>query len=157
MSPPHIRRATLADLEPVAALFDLYRQFYDQSADREAARRFIRDRLACADAVIFVAELDGVAVGFTQLYPLFSSIAVGREWLLNDLYVAPVARRLGVGRALLEAARQHAIETGALRLELATAVTNIEAQRLYESLGYEREEGFVRYSLRIHGDVGDKS
>jgi len=49
--------------------------------------------------VVFLA-LDGDAgraTGFTQLYPLFSSVAARRKWLLNDLLVAPELRLKGYG------------------------------------------------------------
>jgi ribosomal protein S18 acetylase RimI-like enzyme len=100
---------------------------------------------------VFVAERDGRAVGFVQLYPLFSSTAPRprRLWLLNDLYVAPEARGGGVGRALLERARGLAEETGAAGIELVTAATNTVAQGLYESVGYRRDEQFLRFELGL--------
>jgi GNAT superfamily N-acetyltransferase len=90
-------------------------------------------------------------VGFVQLYPLFSSTAPRprRLWLLNDLYVAPEARGGGTGRALMARARRLAEETDAGGLELATARGNLGAQRLYESLGYRRDDGFFRYELGL--------
>jgi ribosomal protein S18 acetylase RimI-like enzyme len=86
-----------------------------------------------------------------QLYPLFSSTAARprRLWLLNDLYVAPEARGSGVARSLMQRARQLAEETDAVGLELATAHTNVAAQRLYESLGWRRDEKFPRYELAL--------
>ena len=109
-----IRTAVAADLDAVAPLFDAYRQFYGQPADPARARAFIGERLRRGDAVILLALRDGTAAGFAQLYPLFSSVRTGRIWQLNDLYVAPSARRHGVGRALLAAARDHAAASGAL-------------------------------------------
>lgn len=148
--PVTVRRAAPADLDLVAPLFDAYRQFYEQPPDAELARRFIGDRLAAGDSVIFVAlDADGAAVGFTQLYPSFSSVSARRIWALNDLFVAPSARRGGAGRALMEAARRHAVETGARRLTLSTAHTNTTAQRLYEALGYVREGRFRQYDLEL--------
>ena len=127
-----VRRATPEDVPAVAPLFDAYRVFYGQEPDPELAGRFLRERLERAESVVFLA-LDGEAgrvTGFTQLYPLFSSVAARRKWLLNDLFVAPEARVRGVGGALLETARRFAAETGAKGLELATAPDNIAAQRL---------------------------
>ena len=144
-----VRLATPADLDAVAILFDGYRQFYGQPPDAGIARAFMAERLAGTDAVVLVAEASGVAVGFVQLYPLFSSVAARLIWLLNDLFVSPEARRSGVARALLGAAARHAVETGAARLELATAHTNTAAQRLYESAGYVRDEGFARYRREV--------
>jgi GNAT superfamily N-acetyltransferase len=101
--------------------------------------------------VVFLAERDGRPVGFVQLYPVFSSTAARprRLWLLNDLFVLPDARGGGVARALMQRARRLAEETDAVGLELATAHTNLAAQRLYESLGWRRDEKFPRYELTL--------
>src|SRR6266851_4244256 len=98
-------RAGLDDLEALAPLFDGYRRFYRQPSDPQAARAFLAERLKRNESVIFVAVLDGGIVGFTQLYPLFSSVSMKRLWLLNDLFVAPEARRTGAGRGLDEGRR----------------------------------------------------
>jgi ribosomal protein S18 acetylase RimI-like enzyme len=145
------RRATAADLEQVAGLFDGYRQFYRKPSALAAARAFLAERFARDDAVIFVATLRGDPrlVGFTQLYPVPSSVSLGRAWILNDLFVATDARGHGVGEALLERARRHGDETGALYLELATERTNTTAQRLYERLGWVRDRTFHHYELDL--------
>ncbi|WP_019140588.1 GNAT family N-acetyltransferase [Noviherbaspirillum massiliense] len=145
----HTRQAVLNDLDALAPLFDGYRQFYGQAPDLELARAFLHERLALMESVILLAEDDRHnALGFTQLYPSFSSVRARCIWILNDLFVAPHARAKGVGRALLEAARRHAIATGAIRLELSTAHDN-PARSLYESLGYERDTAFCHYSLAL--------
>ena len=146
-----VRRAGLADVDAVAPLFDAYRQFYHRPADLPGARAFLAERLAQEESVIFLAESGGRPVGFVQLYPVFSSTAArpGRLWLLNDLYVAPDARAGGVGQALVRRARALAEETGACGLELVTARTNAAAQRLYEALGWHRDDEFLRYELGL--------
>jgi GNAT superfamily N-acetyltransferase len=146
-----VRQAGPADVGAVVPLFDAYRQFYQQPSDPALARAFIAERLARSESVIFLAERDGQAVGFVQLYPLFSSTAArpGRLWLLNDLFVSPSARGGGVARALMDRARRLGEDTGAVGLELATARTNATAQRLYESLGWRQDELFVRYELEL--------
>jgi GNAT superfamily N-acetyltransferase len=136
-----IRRAEAADLDAVARLFDLYRQFYEQPADAEAALRFIRTRLIEGDSHIFLAEADGAPCGFAQLYPLLSSVDMARAWLLNDLYVDEPARRRGVGRALLDHARDFAHADGAVWITLETGAGNKTAQSLYESAGWRRGSG----------------
>src|SRR5689334_3098393 len=99
-----IRQATIADLDALAPLVDGYRQFYKQPSDPDAARRFLADRFHHRQSVIFLAAVDGKAAGFTQLYPSFSSISMARTFILNDLFVTPEARGLGVGKGLLKAA-----------------------------------------------------
>lgn len=138
-------RAELDDLEALVPLFDGYRRFYRQPSDPPGARAFLGERLKRNESVIFVAVVDGTAVGFTQLYPVFSSVSMKRLWLLNDLFVAPEARRAGAGRALLERAERWAKETGAKGLTLSTEVTNGIAQRAYEAAGWTKDEEFVHY------------
>jgi GNAT superfamily N-acetyltransferase len=140
-------RAAASDLDEIVPLFDSYRQFYGKESDHAAARAFLAERIAHDECVIFLARAPDEAVGFTLLYPAFSSVSLRRLWLLNDLFVRSDVRRGGVGRALLQRARQHAIETGAKGLVLSTAVTNTPAQSLYESCGWRREVEFFQYHL----------
>jgi ribosomal protein S18 acetylase RimI-like enzyme len=149
--PPVISRATLADLDTLAGLFDAYRVFYRQPSDTACARAFIEERLRRDESVIFLARASegDKALGFTQLYPAFSSVSAGRIWILNDLFVTATARQHGVARALMARARAFAAETHALRLVLETAADNRPAQALYESLGYVAETGTRHYSLAL--------
>lgn len=145
-----ITRATLADLDALAPLFDGYRVFYGKPSDPSKANEFLHERLANGESVVFLArDADGGALGFTQLYPSFSSVSARRLWILNDLFVSAHARRRGVAKALLQRAREHGIETGVVRLVLQTARDNAQAQALYESLGWLREEGMYEYTLEL--------
>lgn len=145
-----IIRANLTHLDQIAPLFDGYRVYYGQVSDMESAKKFIHQRIVLQDSVILMAVEDDNAVGFTQLYPMFSSVSMGRVWILNDLFVNPNARKQGVGRFLLEQAQQFGIDHGALRLQLSTERTNTSAQSLYESLGWQRDEAFYHYSLSLN-------
>jgi len=145
---PSIRRAGPDDVQDIAPLFDAYRQFYEQSPNLGSAARFLHDRLERDESVVFVAEQAGKAVGFVQLYPLFSSVSLGRIYLLNDLFVAPEARGVGVGAALLETSRCFGEAERAHYLELSTAVDN-PAQRLYEACGWQRDREFLFYELSL--------
>jgi len=139
-----------ADLPQLVPLFDAYRQFYRQPSDPARAERFLRERLERGESVIFLARQEGECAGFVQLYPSFWSVAACRSWILNDLYVAPRWRGQGLGRALLERARAHAEATGAGGMSLATERDNHTAQRLYEALGWIRDEEFFHYELELH-------
>ena len=135
-----IRRATPADLDVVAALFDAYRRFYGQPGDVPRAHAFLAERIGRDESVVLLAEDAGTTLGFTQLYPLFSSVRTGRSWLLNDLYVAEDARRRGVGRALLDAAATFARDDGAAGLMLETSRDNAPARALYRDAGWHEDE-----------------
>jgi len=145
-----VRVATAADASRIAPLFDAYRRFYGLASDRSLAQRYLAERLALGESVVLVAEAaDGTALGFVQMYPTFSSLRAARTFVLYDLYVVPAARRGGVARRLMEAAVTQARAAGAVALTLQTARTNDAAQRLYESLGWQRDEDFTEYALTI--------
>jgi GNAT superfamily N-acetyltransferase len=139
-------QAHFEHLEEVSTLFDQYRVFYKQPSDLEAARAFIKERFQKNDSTVFAACDDGMIVGYTQLFPSFSSVSMKRVWILNDLFVQEAHRKKGVAKLLMIAAENFARETGAVRIILSTQVSNIAAQWLYESLGYAELEGWVQLS-----------
>jgi ribosomal protein S18 acetylase RimI-like enzyme len=136
--------ATFDHLPQLAPLFDDYRVFYGQPSDVEAARAFLDERFTLGESVVFMAMLgagsETRAVGFTQLYPLFSSVSLRRTWILNDLYVQADVRGQRIGERLIDRAVQLAKESGAKGIQLETAHTNTSGQKLYERLGFERED-----------------
>jgi ribosomal protein S18 acetylase RimI-like enzyme len=141
--------ADSSSIPELANLFDQYRIFYEQETDIKGAIAFLNSRFKNKDSVIFIASENSGIVGFAQLYPSFSSVGMERIWILNDLFVSSNSRRQSIAKKLMEAARKHAEETGALRVELATQVSNTLAQKLYASLGYSKNESFYHYSLPI--------
>ena len=148
-----IRLAATEDAARIAPLFDAYRQFYEQPADRAGALAYVHARLAHGESVILLAEdtATGQAVGFCQLYPSFCSVIAAPIYVLYDLFVAPAARKSGAGRALLQQAEAHARAGGFARMDLTTARTNLPAQALYASLGWERDEVFLTYNRHLGG------
>ena len=87
--------------------------------------------------------------GFVQLYPSFCSVTAIPILILYDLYVDHSQRSKGIGRLLMDGARDFAKENGFRRLELSTAKDNQIGQSLYESLGYELDQEFLHYSLDV--------
>lgn len=142
-----IARAGTADLGELLPLFAGYLRFYEKPVDDERTAAFLRARLSGGDSVVLLARQGGLAVGFVQLYPSFASLALARSWILNDLFVSPQARGLGVGRALMLAAHRLARDTGSAELFLQTARDNTAAQALYGSLGWVRDDAFLVYTL----------
>lgn len=149
MSGVTIRQAVLADLDALAGLFDAYRRFYGCESDIAAAREFLLARFNHGESVLFLAHENDVLIGFTQLYPSFSSISLARVLILNDLFVVPSARKKGVGRDLLAAATGFAKTIGAVRLSLSTAKINKAAQSLYETCGWKQEDEFLSYNFTV--------
>ena len=148
-----VHRASANDLPELARLFDGYRQFYGQPADLERARLFIEQRIAGGDSTLFLARADGEALGLAQMFPSFSSVRMGRLWILNDLYVDPAGRQRGVGRALLAACVEHGRQSGAVGLQLETQRTNTVAQALYTEQGWEIDDEFCTYHYPLDGDA----
>ena len=144
-----VRQATVQDLHLIVLLFDAYRQFYRVASDPEGARRFLLERFEHSDSIIFVAFDHAVAIGFAQLYPSFSSLAMARIFVLNDLFVSPDARGRGAGTALLTAAAEYGRAVGAMRLVLSTETTNATAQSVYEKSGWVRDDQFCVYRLQL--------
>jgi len=138
-----IKQINSTELHLVADLFDKYRVFYKQPPDIILARNFIRERLINNQSIIFVAleQLDDtqLPVGFTQLYPMYSSVRAIKNWILNDLYVDLAHRRKGIAEKLILTAMQFAKEDNAKFVQLETAIDNNSAQSLYESMGFIKQ------------------
>ena len=149
-SPCHCRIATIDDLDSLVKLFDQYRQFYECAPDPVAARAWLDTNLRLGRSIIFVAETNAGIQGFTQLYPALCSVELVNYFILYDLYVCDRARRGGIGRALMEAARHWATGQGAARIDLETARSNTAGQQLYKGLNYQLDEVFIKFSLEIN-------
>ncbi len=142
-----IFQATMNELEDVAVLFDEYRQFYGIESDLSGAKAFLQLRIALKESIIFIAVENDKAVGFAQLYPTFSSIALQRAYILNDIYVTEDARGLGVGKALMEKVFQYCEQQYARYVTLQTATDNVNARKLYENLHMKQDHycNYVKY------------
>lgn len=146
MSDVTISRATAGDIDDLVPLVELYRAFYKQPAN-DKTHQYVTDRVVNEQAVVFMARKGGKAVGFTMIYPTFSTVALAEIWLLNDLYVDESARGHGVATKLMETAEQAARDAGAARIWLRTANDNTAAQALYEGRGWAQDLVFRRYDL----------
>lgn len=145
-----VRSASMADIGELTRLFDRYRMFYEQPGDLDLARSFLTERIEKNESKIYVGDNgDGTCCGFTQLFRSFSSVSARPIWILNDLYVDKSARRKGVGRMLMNKARDFATKTAAKGILLETGKTNVYAQALYESLGYRRNGESCFYFLDL--------
>jgi GNAT superfamily N-acetyltransferase len=140
-----VRQAVFADLDALAALFDGYRSFQGQHSDLAAARAFLGERFEHGQSVVFIAEWDSRPVGFAQLYPSFSSVALARAFILNDLFVSEAGRRRGVASALLEAVERYAWALGAARVTLNVARENHSGQALYRARGWKQDETYYMF------------
>lgn len=135
-----IQRAQEVHLDDLAQLFDAYRVFYKKESDLAGAKLFLSDRMQQKESVIFVALLDKEVVGFTQLYPLFSSTNMAALWLLNDLYVAKEHRGKHISKGLIKAAQEHCKITKANGISLETEKNNVPGNALYPKMGFALDQ-----------------
>jgi GNAT superfamily N-acetyltransferase len=130
------------DLEELAALFGAYRAFFAGRLEIAKSRRFLEERFAAGDSVVFLARAGSGAAGFIQLYPLWSSWYCRRIWFLSDLYVTESTRNRGIGRRLVERAISYADDTNAssIMVELPHREPHLEA--FYANLGFHKDAVF---------------
>jgi GNAT superfamily N-acetyltransferase len=120
----------LAFIGELAAYERLAHAAVATAADIEAALFCDHPKAFCD-----LAEIEGEAVGFALWFYNFSTF-VGRHGIyLEDLYVRPQARGVGIGRALLRRLAQRCVEEGLGRLEWAVLDWNTPAIAFYDSLG----------------------
>jgi GNAT superfamily N-acetyltransferase len=86
-------------------------------------------------AQVLMAQADGVAQGFALFFHNFSTFEGRPGIYLEDLYVRPAARGLGLGKALLAHLAALAVERGCARLEWSVLDWNAPSIAFYESLG----------------------
>lgn len=139
-----VTQQTMGDVVP---LFNAYREFYGQSSDLQQAEQFIQERVMGAESIIFLAYLEEEPVGFAQLFPVFSSVAMKRAFLLNDLFVGKQARKQGVAQALMEQCYSYCQQEDARYMMLETARDNVQAQKLYEKMGMTIDDTVYYYSI----------
>ncbi len=142
-----IKEATVKDSEKIGEVFDLYRQFYKKNPDKIISIEYIKQRLTNKESTIFFVEEDNVCIGIVQLYVTFDSLELSKKIILYDLFVRPEYRKKGIGAMLMDASKDFAKNNDISGIELSTAISNGTAQRLYESLGYERDNEFYNYYL----------
>ncbi len=148
------KQITLAEADLAVNLFNQYRIFYKQYSDIGMAKAFIEARLQHNESIIFVAvNAQGNPVGFTQLYPTYSSARMTKNWILNDLFVDDENRNQGIGKGLIKTAMNFAKTQGATFVQLETAFDNFTAQSLYEAIGFKKQavdEEFLLYKISLN-------
>lgn len=142
------RHASLDDAAAIAPLLDKYREFYGEASDLTRSTAFIQQRFYLGESIIIVALVNNEIIGFTQLFPSFSSVTLERLWILNDLYVEASKRR-AVGLALLNAAKTFAQTTGAKQLFIEGADDNPKARNLYTRFGFIENTAYHYYHLPL--------
>ncbi|MDC0194947.1 GNAT family N-acetyltransferase [Alphaproteobacteria bacterium] len=144
-----IIQANKNHIKELSVLFDKYRQFYQYNKNLIKAQNYINERIQNNESTIFICLYDKKIVGFVQLYETFDSLNLNKKLILYDLYVLKKYRKLGIGTKLLNKTKSFAINNSFERIELSTAMDNYNAQRLYESLDYLRDNEYYSYELEV--------
>ncbi len=144
-----IRPATERDLPEVLAFIRelavyerLEREFVATQADLASALFGPRPY-----AEVIFACLDGTAVGFALFFHNFSTF-IGKPGIyLEDLFVRPEARGLGIGRRLLRWLARATLERGCARLDWAVLDWNEASIGFYRSLGAVAQDEWTIFRL----------
>lgn len=135
--------AAAADL---ATLLELMRGYYRDDGlafDRERSARVMQRLLSEPQwGRVWLAGIEGKAVGYLALCIGFSLELGGNDAFVDEVFVLPEYRGRGFGRRLLEFATAQARDLGIVALHLEVDRANVAAQRLYESLGYQRRDRY---------------
>lgn len=144
-----IKKSNVTYLDQLVVLFEEYRSFCDFEPSPERTEAFLAGLMRNEESVIFIAvdpEANKV-MGFVNLYPSYSTLALQRLWILNDLGVSGDYRGKGVSKALIEKVLDFAKETDAVRVELKTEKTNTLALQLYKTMGFGIDDDNVYYRV----------
>lgn len=141
-----VSRAGLQELGELTPIVECYRSFSNKTPS-DRTEQYLRDRIVNDEVIVFIARQDGSPVGFTLIYPTFSTTALAPIWHLCDLFVTEQARGRGVAGALMEEAERAAREAGAARIWLRARHDNAPAQALYKGRGWAQNDVFRRYDL----------
>jgi len=151
VSEAEIVRVRAEHVEQLLPLMQAYCEFYEAAPSDVALRGLAEALLADpqrAGIQLLARDRDGTALGFATIFWTFSTLSAAPIGLMNDLYVAPVARGMGVGRALIDACARECARRGVGELEWYTAPENRRAQSVYDGTGATRSE-WVNYSFAV--------
>jgi GNAT superfamily N-acetyltransferase len=139
-----IRHASPADAPAIVAAYDwLFAPPGIRPPDWSPAIAVDRLKATMADdrGAVLVADDHDTIVGFATVYLDIVSVRFGQRAWVEDLAVAPHRRSSGIGKSLLDAAKNWARDHGAARLELESGSARVDAHRFYER---ERPDGWSR-------------
>jgi len=139
-----IRPVSLEDRADWERLWTGYLEFYKTSVPR-ATYDMTWARLNDPNEPVHIigAYVDGKLTGIVHYLFHRSCWTPGDYCYLQDLFVAEEARKLGLGRALIEAVEQKARAAGASRVYWLTHESNTTARALYDKLADNL--GFIQY------------
>jgi GNAT superfamily N-acetyltransferase len=149
-----IRPACRGDVSAIAALAQQFARYMRELGDATPlaldAAALERDGFGPDPAFRgLVAERDGQVAGYLLHHPGYDTDEARRLLFVVDLFVAPHARGLGIGAALLASARHIAATSTAAQLVWTVDRRNTAALRFYERLGAHSVEGLTLMCLDV--------
>lgn len=135
-----IEAVSAENLHEVLPLIRDYQCFYNVNdiSDEKNLHFFSQFGPSAKEGCQFLYRDEGKAVAFATVYFSFTSTITSKVAILNDLFTLPSQRGKGVGRKLIEYCKEYALEHGAVRLQWATSLDNVQAQKLYDSMGAKK-------------------
>ncbi len=145
-----VRKLTEKYIDKLVDVVDEYREFCGFSRSYKETKEFLLYLLVEKKSTTFIAiNSDDEVMGFINLYPSYSTLALRKIWILNDLAVSTKFRRLGVAQLLIKQGLLFAQETGAIRVELKTEKSNLGAQKLYSEIGFNIDNDNIYYRVPV--------
>ena len=138
-----LKPADTADLPALLRFVEAYYRFEEIPFRRDGTAQAVQPLMAEGDAGrIWMITVDGHAAGYVALCYSYSIESLGRDALIDELYVGPAYRGHGVGRRALELVVEEARRRGVKALYLEVARDNPTARRLYASVGFAARDKF---------------
>ena len=145
-----IVEANIEQLDIITELFNQYMIFYKKPSNESKYKDYLKERIEKNETTIYLAlNSENIPLGFVLNYYSFSSVSLGKTITLNDLFIKPEYRKKGIAEKLINKTFELAKKSGAIRVDLGTAKDNFIAQKLYERIGFTKDEEFYAYSYNI--------
>src|SRR5450432_2368671 len=139
MSEVEIREAVEGDLAQILHAYSSAGIDGGQSFTVEEAREHFARFRAYPNYRIFVALANGTLAGTYALLILDNLAKRGaKAGIVEDVAVLPERQGQGIGRAMMEHARQQCRAAGCYKLALSSNLSRASAHRFYDALGFER-------------------
>lgn len=144
-----LRPATPSDAATILRFIRELAAYERAEHEVEATEETIRQSIFGPGAVThaLICEKDGKTAGFAVWFYNYSTWQARNGLYLEDLYVTPEFRGSGAGKLILRHLAKIAVEKGCGRFEWSVLDWNEPAIRVYDSIGGEPQDEWIRYRL----------
>jgi len=151
--PFNIRLARDSDVGAIAALVKQYWEFERiDGFDHSRVARLLTDLVRQPErGYCWVADGEGKIKGYLLAVTMFSLEHGGAMAEIDELFVGPGERSVGIGSALLRQAEHDLTAAGLVRLQLQLGVTNPRAKLFYARHGFQARGGYRLMDKSLRG------